>query len=95
MHEPLFKSIEFEADIEERTGRFAVAGIVEAKGEPIRNSITGQQQRAKLVLPGGFEFLEAEFASSTTKAKGPPALDWASRHAHFAMINIGPNGPIR
>jgi hypothetical protein len=95
MHEPLFKPIEFEADIDERTGRFAVPGVVEGRGEPIRNPITGQPQRAKVVLPAGFEFLEAEFASSTTRAKGPPALDWAGRHAHFAMINIGPNGPMR
>ena len=49
-HEPLFKPIEFETNEEERIGRFTVAGIVEATAEPIRNPVTGQPHRARVVL---------------------------------------------
>jgi hypothetical protein len=95
IHEPLFAPIQFEADIQGRTGRFSIPGVVEATGEPIRSPVTGQPHRARLSLPDGFEFLEAEFASSTVRAPGPISLDWANRNAHLAVINIGPNGPMQ
>lgn len=93
-HEPLFKKIDFEADQETRQGRFSVAGIVEAKAEPIRNPVTGKPHRARVALPHGFEYSEAEYASSTTKTTGPIANDWAGRHAHFCELHLGPNGVI-
>ena len=95
VHEPLFKAIEFEADIEARTGRFVVPGINEATTEPIRNPVSGTPHRARVVLPQGFEFTEAEFASSTTKAGGAVALDWANSHGQLAMLHLTPHGPVR
>jgi hypothetical protein len=91
-HEPLFKAIEFEVDQEKRTGRFSVAGIIDVKGEPIRNPVTGEEHRARVVLPHGFEYIEAEFASSTAKTMGTIENDWTGRHAHFCMLHMGPNG---
>jgi hypothetical protein len=65
-------------------------------GEPIRNPVTGAPHRARVVLPHGFEYTEAEFASSTTKTSGGPiALDWANGHCHFAMLHLTPSGPVR
>jgi hypothetical protein len=93
-HDPLFKRIEFEADEERRTGRFSVPGIVEASTEPIKNPVTGAEHRAKVTLPHGFEYLEAEYASSTTKTNAPIENDWAGRHAHLCMLHLGPNGII-
>jgi hypothetical protein len=75
IHEPLFRPIEFEVDIENRTGRFAVPGLVEARGEPIKNPVTGQPHRARVVLPHGFEYTEAEYGSSRTKGGGKVPLD--------------------
>jgi hypothetical protein len=77
-----------------RTGRFSVAGLIEASAEPIRNPVTGNVHRPTLAPEGGFEFTEAYFASSTTKATGAVPLDWTGRHAHFAMLHLGPNGII-
>jgi hypothetical protein len=96
MHEPQFLPIEFEADIESQTGRFAVPGVIETSGEPIRNPVTGAAHRARVVLPHGFEYTEAEFASSTTRTTGSPiALEWSNGHSHFAMLDLTPNGPLR
>jgi hypothetical protein len=92
---PLFLPIEFEANIAAGTGRFAVPGVVSSSAEPIRNPVTGAEHRVTLSLPNGFEFIEAEFANSTTKATGAIPLDWAGRHGHLALINIGPHGPVR
>jgi hypothetical protein len=94
-HPPVFKPINFEADVAKRTGRFSVAGIVESRGEPIRNPMTGSEHQVRVTIPHGFEFAEAEFGTSTTKASGTIALDWANRHAHFCTIDIGPKGPYR
>ena len=68
---------------------------MEARAEPIRNPVTGEPHQARLVLPHGFEYAEAEFASSTTTASGVIAHDWAQRHSHFAMLHLTPNGPVR
>ena len=93
-HEPLFKPIEFESDMEERRARFSVAGIVEGSTEPIRNPVTGQPHRARVTLPHGFEYHEAEYASSAAHATGAVPLDWKGRHGHLAMLQMGPNGVI-
>ena len=95
VHEPLSKPIEFEIDIESRTGRFAVPGLVEARGEPIKNPVTGRPHRARVVLPHGFEYAEAEYGSSTTKATGPIPLDWTNGHSHFATLHLTGHGPVR
>jgi hypothetical protein len=95
VHPPLFKSIDFEADIEQCTGTFAVKGVVDARLEPIRNPVTGKQHFARLALRQGFEYTEAEFASSTTKSSGAIPLDWSQRHAHLAMLHLTGNGPVR
>ena len=94
VHKPLFMPIEFEVDIEALIARLAVPGIVEARVEPIRNPVTGATHRAKVILPDGFEFHEAEYASSTTKAEGPISLDWAGRHAHLTMTETSDRGVV-
>jgi hypothetical protein len=95
VHPPLFEPIEFEIDLQGRTGRFAVPGLIEARGEPIRNPVTGRPHRARVVLPQGFEYTEAEYGSSTTKAEGKIPLDWAGGHAHFAILHLTGKGPVR
>jgi len=94
VREPLFRPIEFEADIARATGRFRVAGLVDSTVEPIRNPVTGAPHFAKLTLRSGFEFTEAEFASSTVKATAPISLDWSGRHAHLAMIHLTGKGIV-
>jgi hypothetical protein len=91
----LYKPIEFEWDMERRMGRVNIPGVGTARGEPIRNPVTGAEHRAKVVLPNGFEYSEAEYASSTTNATGAIPLDIKGGHAHFAMLHMGTNGVVR
>jgi hypothetical protein len=94
-HEPLAAPVEIACDIDARTARISVPGIVEATGEPIRNPVTGAPHRARVTLPGGFEYLEAEYASSTVNT-GDAAipLAWTKGHAHFARVTWTPQGVI-
>ncbi len=94
-HDPIFSAIDFEADISARRGRFSVPKLVEASVSPIVNAVTGAEHRVRVALPHGFEFSEAEFASSTVTSSGPIANDWSSRHCHLATIHINRRGPIR
>ena len=94
-HEPVMKRIEIETDMEERTGRLSVPGIVEGTIEPIRNPVTGNKHRAKVVLPHGFEYAEAEYASCDWRSSGIIANDLTKRHAHLANLHVGTNGVIR
>lgn len=91
----LFKPIEFEFDMGKRAGRIAIPGVGNSTAEPIRNPVTGAEHRAKVVLPDGFEYTEAEYASGTTKTTGDIPLDYKGTHAHFAMVHMGTNGLIQ
>jgi hypothetical protein len=92
VHEPLFRSIDFEWDEAGRKGRIFVDGLVESNVEPIRNPITGDEHQARVVLPHGFEYREAEYASGSAKATGPVTLDYQDRHAHLATLDMCPTG---
>ncbi len=94
VHEPLFKPIEFEANVEDRTGRFRVEGIIDAAVQPIHNPVTGQAHRVQVTLPQGFEYHTAEFATSRTHASGTIALGWDGRHAHLARLHLTGKGAV-
>ncbi|MGE0213392.1 MAG: DUF1326 domain-containing protein [Parvibaculaceae bacterium] len=94
MHEPVFRPIDFEVDIEARQGRFKVADLVESQVEPIRNPVTGAEHRIRVTIPQGFEYHEAEYASSATKAKGPISLDWTRGHCHLNVLHMTGSGPV-
>lgn len=94
IHPPLFRRIEFDVDIEERTGRFRVDGLVESEVSPIRNPVTGEAHRVRVTIPEGFEYHEAEYASSTTHAEGLVPLGWTNGHSHLTILHMTRSGPV-
>ena len=93
--EPLFRAIEFEVDVEARRGHFRVPGIVETVGEPIRNPVTGADHRARIDLPGGFEYRLAEMGSGTSRASGAIALPGLENsYAQFAHLHLSNKGVV-
>jgi len=61
---PLFAPITFNADREKRRAAVRIPGIGETNIEPIKNPMTGEEHRARIVLPDGFEFKEAEMGNT-------------------------------
>jgi len=92
--EPLLGDIEFEWDLENATGRVFVANAFEASLEPIRNPVTGKPHRAAIKLPFGFEFREAEMASSTYWSRGAIEQNHANRYGFLTIVTYGPGGII-
>ena len=64
--ETLYAPITFEFDRERRQARLRIPGIGESHIEPIKNPVTGEEHRVRIVLPEGFEFEEAEMGNSVS-----------------------------
>ena len=94
VREPMFKPIEFGADMKTCDGHVRVPGVLDVKTEAIRNPVTGKAHHARISLREGFEFTEAEFARGTIKSKAPIALDTNGTHAHLAVIHLTGQGVV-
>lgn len=95
VHDPVFSAIELDVDVDARTARLNVPGLLEAEGEPILNPVTGNPHRARIELPQGFEYARAEVGRGRVKTSGPIALDLDDSHAHFAPLRMNQSGVIR
>ena len=87
--------IDLMIDPESRTGSVKVPGMIDSTASPIKNPVTGDPHRIRVVLPKGFEFTEAEFAAGHTKVTGPIPLDFEYTHAHLARIHWNTHGVVR
>jgi hypothetical protein len=92
VHPPQFAPIEFAIDIDGGTGNLRIPGVIETSIEPIRNPVTGEAHRVRIVLPSGFQYREAEFASGRTLAVGAVRQAFQKSHADLAMINLSTRG---
>lgn len=95
VHEPLYRDIHLDIDVETRAASMVVEGLVESKGEPIRNPVTGAEHRVRIDLDGGFEFLTAEVGSGTSKVNGQISLDLVASYGQFANIHLSPYGIVK
>ncbi len=91
-YDPLFLPIEFAFDMARRTGRVVIPGAFEATTEPIRNPVTGAEHHARVVLPHGFEYTEAELASGSASGTREILFDWTGRHCSLSYVTLTPYG---
>jgi hypothetical protein len=61
--DPVFVPIALLSDRETRVAQLKVPGLGEFRVEPIRNPVTGEEHRALIKLPNGFEYKEAEMGN--------------------------------
>lgn len=94
VHDPIFAPIEFVVDIERRTARLLVPGVIEGRGEPIRNPVTGAEHRARIDIPNGFEYRIAEMGRGWSKSAGAIKIDLADSYGQFANIHLCQNGIV-
>ena len=79
-----------------RRGRLSIDGYVEMSGEPIRNKVTGEESRAQIVLPNGFEYAVADIGSASSRTTGGPLqVDFADSYGQFANLHLSSRGVVR
>jgi hypothetical protein len=91
---PDFRPIDITIDVEGRTGKVTVDGYVTMQGVPIRNPVTGDEHRARIDLPNGFEYTLAEMGSGSSKISGPIAFDVSDSYGQFAHIHLNNRGVV-
>lgn len=92
VHEPVFAPVELDIDVDARSARVRVPGLVESRGEPIVNPVTGEPQVARIQLPNGFEFDICEVGRGWTESQDPLPLTLSDTHAHFARLRMSGSG---
>jgi hypothetical protein len=96
--EPIVAPIELEHDREKRQARVWIAGIAECQVEPIRNPVTGEEHRARIDLPNGFEFKLAEVGNSVhwrTTAGPHLSMEHENTFASLAHFDWSSDGTSR
>ncbi len=88
----LHKAISLAIDVDNRTARVRVPGLLESDVTPIPGAKA--PHRVRLELPAGFEFKVAEVARGTTRAQGPLELSFADSHAHLARVHSSTHGVV-
>ena len=92
----LFKSIELTIDYKARSATAKVSGVIDGSGSSIKNPVTGAEHHARITLPNGFEYTEAEIVSGKGKS-GPGAIEinFDGTHAQLARIHWSTHGVVR
>lgn len=86
-HGPLFSAIELEIDIDERRAAVVVPGVIDSRGEPLRDA-TGRVRRIRVDMPEGFAQRQAEIGRGWTRMSGSMPMRLADAHALFARLDL-------
>ena len=95
MHDPVFTRIDFNVDVDGRTGSFHIENYIDTAGVPIRNLVTGEPSRAQIVQPEGFEYAVAEIGSGSSTTKGPVQIEMKDTYGQFANLHLNNHGIVR
>jgi hypothetical protein len=91
----IFRPIDFAVDVETRMAKLSVPGLIESRGTPIRNPVTGDVHRVRIDLPNGFEYSIAEMGSGTSKISGEIPMDLKESYGQFAELHLSSSGIIK
>ncbi len=92
MLDPVFAPVEFEFDMDGRTARVSIPGVLESETQPIRNPVTGTPHRIQVVMPEGFEHIKAEVASARIESTGGIRFSVPEGHSSLARVEQTPMG---
>ena len=90
--DPVFAPITFAFDMDARTARISVPGVLETETKPIRNPVSGAPHRIQVVMPEGFEHRKAEIASARTESTAGIKFSIPEGHSSLARVEQTPAG---
>lgn len=94
VHKPTFSNIDIQVDVDGRRARLVVPGMIETRGEPILNPVTGKEHRVRIDMVGGFEYRLAEIGRGWSKTIRPIALELADSYGQFAHVHLCQSGIV-
>ncbi|MGH2963379.1 MAG: DUF1326 domain-containing protein [Solirubrobacterales bacterium] len=99
VQEPIFAPIEFEFDIDSRTGRLTAGDVIDSTVETLRGIDPPDPYRILVRIPGGFEYTgsdsEAETAlAKTLKVSVGGKLDYEHTSSHSSMAFVEHEGKV-
>ena len=85
--EPIIAPIALQIDRTRRQATMSISGIGESRTEPIKNPVTGEEHQARIALPNGFEYKEAEMGNTVSlRVKSGKALAMQFENT-YAQLN--------
>lgn len=93
--ETRFEPIDVDIDVEARTARVSIPGLVESRGAPIIDEHTGAEKRARIDLPNGFEYTVAEMGTGTSRTTAGIELELSDSYGQFCVLHMNQDGVIR
>jgi len=91
----LYRPIRLAIDVDQRVASVYVPRLLCVRVDPIRNTLTGVPEQARLADPAGTEYTEAALASGDCNASGAIDLDFQGTHAHLARVRWSTHGVLR
>jgi hypothetical protein len=93
IHEPVVRPIEYEVDLDARTAKLSIPGVLESVARPIRGA-TGDEYRVRIQIPHGIEFEIAEIGSATTTSTGVISLELTDTYGQFNVLRHSGRGVV-
>ena len=94
--ETLFLPINLEANLELRTAKVDIPGVMKSSGRPMINEFNGQPFHIALARPSGsFEFSYAELGLGNTSVTGEMEMAFEDSYAQFCVHHFNQDGLIR
>lgn len=94
--EPLTAPFEtFEVDLEARRARVVVPGLVDLTGSPIIDPHSGEEFRARIDLPNGFEYSIAEMGQGESRTTAGIEISLSGSYGQFNALHMNQGGVIR
>jgi hypothetical protein len=87
--DPVYVPIDLSSDRNNRVAQLKVPGLGEFRVEPIKNPVTGEEHRALIKLPNGFEYKEAEMGNCLENyaTLGDKVISNKNCYAQFAAVD--------
>jgi hypothetical protein len=95
VHETLYRPILFDINVDGRTARASIPGILDAAGRPILSPVNGKPHRIRIDLPNGIEFEIAEIGSGSAKASAAVKLSFEDTYGQFNRFRLSGKGIVR
>ena len=95
VHDTLYAPIDMSIDVEARRGYTKIEGMVESVGTPLVDPFSGEESRARIHLPDGFEYIYAEMGAGTSKITADIELEFNNSYGQFNILHMNQDGIIR